>query len=368
MRAGQELTHFKLLPGEEIRTPLMVLQFWKGDRLHAQNVWRSWMLAHNLPRPGGKLPPVELAACSSHQFGEMIHANTENQKFFVDRYLKEGLKLDYWWMDAGWYFCDPVGWPKTGTWEVDTRRFPHGFREISDHAHAKDVKTIVWFEPERVHPDTWLTQNHPEWILGGKGGHFRRRVRRYTDCRRATGRPAEPRPPRGMEMARRPHRHVDHRAGHRPVSPGLQHRSVELLAGQRRRRSPGHHRNQARDRLPRLLGRAAAASSQHAHRFVRERRPSQRPGNAPPRRAPAAKRLHYRTGGQPGPHLRHRLLDALLRHRHGSNRFVHDAERDVPALYGLLRHGRKTSSTPRPAVCWASGASLPRATSATTIR
>ena len=62
IRAGQELTHFKLLPGEEVRTPLMVLQFWKGDRIRAQNVWRRWMLAHNLPRPGGKLPPPQFAA------------------------------------------------------------------------------------------------------------------------------------------------------------------------------------------------------------------------------------------------------------------------------------------------------------------
>ena len=171
VQAGQELTHFKLLPGEEVRSPMMVVQFWKGNYVRSQNMWRSWMLKHNLPRPGGKLPPVELAACSSHQFGEMCNANTESQKFFVDRYLEEGLKLDYWWMDAGWYPCDPVGWPKTGTWEVDTRRFPKGLREISDYIRTKDVKTIVWFEPERVHPDTWLTQNHPEWILGGaKGG------------------------------------------------------------------------------------------------------------------------------------------------------------------------------------------------------
>jgi alpha-galactosidase len=170
VQAGQERTHFKLLPGEEVRSPLIVLQFWKGNRVHSQNVWRSWMLKHNLPRPGGKLPPVQLAACSSHQFNEMCNASTESQKFFVDRYLEEGLQLDYWWMDAGWYPCDGVGWPKTGTWEVDTRRFPKGLREISDHARAKNVKTIVWFEPERVHADTWLTQNHPEWILGGQQG------------------------------------------------------------------------------------------------------------------------------------------------------------------------------------------------------
>lgn len=167
--AGQETTHLRLLPGEEIRTPLIVLQFWRGDWIRAQNVWRRWMLAHNLPRPGGKLPGVQMAACSSHQFGEMIHADLASQKLFVDRYLEERLPLDYWWMDAGWYPCEGQ-WPKTGTWEVDTNRFPGGLRPISDHARAKGVRTIVWFEPERVHAGTWLTENHPEWILGGKDG------------------------------------------------------------------------------------------------------------------------------------------------------------------------------------------------------
>jgi len=169
VRGGQELTHFKLLPGEEVRTPMIVLQFYRGDRIRSQNIWRRWMIAHNLPRPGGKLPPLHLAACSSHQFGEMINANTESQKLFIDRYLDEGLKLDYWWMDAGWYW-NKSGWPHTGTWEVDTKRFPGGLRVISDHARAKGVKTIVWFEPERVAGDTWLTNTHPEWILGGKSG------------------------------------------------------------------------------------------------------------------------------------------------------------------------------------------------------
>jgi alpha-galactosidase len=169
VQAGQELTHFTLHPGEEVRTPLIVLQFWKGDRRRAQNTWRRWMLAHNLPRPGGELPPAQMAACSSHQFGEMIHANEENQIFFVDRYLEEGIQLDYWWMDAGWY-VNQTGWPNTGTWEVDTQRFPRGLRAITDHAHAKGVKSIVWFEPERVTPGTWLAEHHPEWIFGGANG------------------------------------------------------------------------------------------------------------------------------------------------------------------------------------------------------
>ncbi len=170
LRAGQELTHFVLHPGEEVRTPMVVLQFYGGGRQRAQNVWRAWMLAHNTPRVNGALPLCpQLAACSSHQFGEMINANSESQKFFIDGYLGRGMKLDYWWMDAGWYW-NQNGWPNTGTWEVDTNRFPGGLRPIADHAHGKDVDIILWFEPERVTKGTWLSDNHPEWIFGGKEG------------------------------------------------------------------------------------------------------------------------------------------------------------------------------------------------------
>jgi alpha-galactosidase len=167
--AGQELTHLILHPGEEIRTPLTVLQFYRGDWIDAQNTWRRWIWAHNLPRPGGHVPAPQMAACSSHQYGEMINADEASQKMFIDRYLGEGLTLDYWWMDAGWYW-NKHGWPHVGTWEVDTNRFPNGLRAISDHAHSRGVKTIVWFEPERVAADTWLSNTHPEWIHGGAAG------------------------------------------------------------------------------------------------------------------------------------------------------------------------------------------------------
>jgi alpha-galactosidase len=171
LQAGQELTRFKLLPGEEVRSPLIVLQFWKGNWIVAQNVWRRWMMAHSMPKPGGRLPPPQLLASSSRQYDEMIKANEANQIAFIDRYLEEGITLDYWWMDAGWYVHHGGGWPRVGTWEVDTSRFPRGLRAISDYAHGKGARILVWFEPERVAAGTWLADNHPEWVLGGtKGG------------------------------------------------------------------------------------------------------------------------------------------------------------------------------------------------------
>jgi alpha-galactosidase len=171
LRAGQELTHFKLLPAEEVRSPLIVLQFWKGEWIRAQNIWRRWMMAHSMPKPGGKLPPPQFVASSSRQYDEMIKANETNQILFIDRYRAEGLNLDYWWMDAGWYVHDGGGWPHVGTWMVDSNRFPNGLRAVSDHARRNNMKTLVWFEPERVTADTWISRNHPEWVLGGaKGG------------------------------------------------------------------------------------------------------------------------------------------------------------------------------------------------------
>lgn len=171
--AGQELTRLKLHPSEEVRTPLIVLQFAdQGTWIDAQNVWRRWMIQHNIPRPGGKpLPLPMFNACSSHQFAEMTKANEKNQIEFIDSYLDKGLKLDYWWMDAGWYVgAEEKNWTWTGTWEVDRRphRFPNGLRAISDHGRRKGVKTIVWFEPERVAAGTWLATEHPEWVLGGR--------------------------------------------------------------------------------------------------------------------------------------------------------------------------------------------------------
>lgn len=169
VRAGQELTHFRLRPGEEARTPLIVLQFWKGGNwVRAQNVWRQWMREHNVPRLNGELPAPLLPASSGNQLSEMQKANEQNQKQFIDGYLAHGVQLDFWWMDAGWYaFRD--GWWNVGTWEVDRNRFPNGLRAVSDHAHEKGVKTLLWFEPERVTPGTWLYENHKEWLLGADG-------------------------------------------------------------------------------------------------------------------------------------------------------------------------------------------------------
>jgi alpha-galactosidase len=166
--AGQELTHFRLKPGEDVRSPLMALVFYQGDWITGQNVWRRWMVSHNVPRPGGKLHPPQLAEGNGRHTIEMQEANEANQIRDLNRELDHGVKLDYWWMDAGWYPFT-TGWPDVGTWETDPVRFPRGFAPISKLAHERGTKILVWFEPERVTPGTWLDKNHPEWLLQRPG-------------------------------------------------------------------------------------------------------------------------------------------------------------------------------------------------------
>jgi alpha-galactosidase len=167
VRGGQELTRFSLRPGEEARSPLIALQFWQGDRVRAQNLWRRWMLAHNLPRTrDGKLPPPILSSCSGGFFPG-IRTSEEGERQFITAFAQAGVKLDYWWTDAGWYTCSD--WPQVGTWTPDPVRYPRGFRPVSDLAHAKGMGLIVWFEPERVTPGTFLYTNNPAWLLGRDG-------------------------------------------------------------------------------------------------------------------------------------------------------------------------------------------------------
>ena len=168
VRGGQELTHFKLLPGEEVRSPLVVVQFWKGDRLRAHNVWRRWMLAHNTPHFDGKpMPPISIMCTCDFYPG--MKSNAADEIKYADAYSNAGFNFDYWWIDAGWYPCG-ADWGQVGTWEPAADRYPKGLREVADHVHAKGMKFIVWFEPERVAGGTFLAEKHPDWVLGGKQG------------------------------------------------------------------------------------------------------------------------------------------------------------------------------------------------------
>ena len=169
VRAGQEKTHLRLMPGESIRTPRMTVLSWSGDVSRAVNLWRRWYLAHILPRPNGQQMKPLLACEGPGDGAEFTAATEENQLLHIEMAKQRGIPFDVWWIDAGWYPCYDENqerqWPITGTWEPDPERFPNGLKPVSDCAARNGAALLLWFEPERVRRGTKLDIEHPEWLL-----------------------------------------------------------------------------------------------------------------------------------------------------------------------------------------------------------
>jgi alpha-galactosidase len=147
----------------------MTIMSWTGDESRAINMWRRWYLDHVLPRPDGRPLQPLLTAAATDEGEEFTAATEENQIRYMDKFAKAGFAYDVWWIDAGWYPCynqqHERKWTLTGTWEPDAERFPRGLRPVADNAAKNAAALLLWFEPERVARDTWLFNNHPEWLL-----------------------------------------------------------------------------------------------------------------------------------------------------------------------------------------------------------
>ncbi|MEN6306572.1 MAG: glycoside hydrolase family 36 protein, partial [Anaerohalosphaeraceae bacterium] len=165
VQAGMERTHLCLHPGEKIRTPAILMTFWAGDRIHAQNVFRRLIREHYSPRQNGK--PADLPLCMSVHGTYSFEATSEsNLKDFILKLKQNQCPVDYIWIDAGWYNLNGRNsWVNVGTWEPDQARYPNGMKPVVDYAHSNGYKLVLWFEPERVTKSSWLWNNHPEWIF-----------------------------------------------------------------------------------------------------------------------------------------------------------------------------------------------------------
>jgi alpha-galactosidase len=177
--AGMGTTHLSLHPGEEIRTPEVLLLSWQGDDIDAHNVLRRHILNYHTPQYYGK--PVVLPI-SHLGWGGM---KTSTSLRLIDQITREKIGFENFWMDAGWYGTDrPVDefqvfgkedwFLHAGDWRVNEVPHPDGkgLRPISDAAHAAGMKFLLWFEPERAVVGTPLTIQHPDWFIGEVTTHF----------------------------------------------------------------------------------------------------------------------------------------------------------------------------------------------------
>ena len=163
--------HFEayLLPGEEVRSPLVSLSFYDNSNpLKGFNLFRSWITDCVYPENVTKnvYTVMEVAGPLSTRTSDEI---IEILDGIDDSVYAE---TDAFWMDAGWYEYNEGWYDGVGNWTVDTKRYDNGISELSGYAKSKGLGHVLWYEPERVFPGTEFHSTgsqHEQWLIYGSG-------------------------------------------------------------------------------------------------------------------------------------------------------------------------------------------------------
>ncbi len=165
IKAKQESFKAYLLPGEEVRSPLVSLSFYSGSNpLKGFNTFRSWVSNCVYPE---NIPDT----MTMLEFSGPMHTQTAAELYAgADGFGEETYgKIDCFWMDAGWYKYNEGWHDSLGSWVANPDRFPNGIVEVSEYAAKKGCGLVLWFEPERVCRDTAFylkgTENK-NWLIG----------------------------------------------------------------------------------------------------------------------------------------------------------------------------------------------------------
>ncbi len=164
--AGMQETSISLLAGEDMRTPMIMLQFFTGDRDDGHNALRQLILKSYTPADeSGK--PIKHGVIFVSAYGGMgedaLLKTIENWK---------GTSYEYLWVDAGWYGEAPSTTMAESDWygQAGSWNFVEGYtngnaKKVTDALAEEGKGLILWFEPERVMKDTIIAKEHPEYLL-----------------------------------------------------------------------------------------------------------------------------------------------------------------------------------------------------------
>lgn len=174
--AGQSDLAAVLRPNESIRQPRVLLMPWHGERINSHVIWRRLLMFEYTPRwnaapdEKSRVKPQSLEIFGEC-FGRYYRKRPGWEKFnaqveFAHRLADAGCTS--YWFDAAWF---PLGFPNgVGNWHADPENFPGGIEALGKAVHELGLKFLLWFEPERVAPNTEIAKNHPEYVFGGERG------------------------------------------------------------------------------------------------------------------------------------------------------------------------------------------------------
>ena len=172
--AGMPGLDVKLRPGEEISSPSILLGCFRGELCQGSNLLRRLIRDQYAPLVGKErlvAPPLY-----STWFDVGAELDEKIAKALVDAAAAIGQEI--FLVDAGWYKGTPTAsyadmrstWEaisgSLGNWEEgeELKRFPSGLAALADYVRGKGMQMGLWFEPERVGPQSLLAKQHPDWV------------------------------------------------------------------------------------------------------------------------------------------------------------------------------------------------------------
>ena len=175
IQGGMPDLRSRLAPGEMISGPRVLIGAFQGGLANGTNALRRLIRDQVAPSVGGQRLVAPILYTTWFDIGAELDEKLANT--LVDAAAEVGMEV--FLVDAGWYkgtpshaYTDMAGtWPaisnSLGNWELgeETSRFPSGLKALADHVRAKGMQFGLWFEPERVGPDSVLAREQPDWVM-----------------------------------------------------------------------------------------------------------------------------------------------------------------------------------------------------------
>jgi hypothetical protein len=162
-------TRSRTEPGGTFRYPTCFVGTYRGQVDDGCNRLHRWVEKHLRPPMSWLVPMLGNNTWSPREI--RFDINETKARAMIDDCHDLGIEL--FEVDAGWYTT-------AGDWNVDTKKFPNGIRQLSEYAHSRGIKFGLWVAwahgtthrdggPNVLSPfnpiqKPWFTQDYPaDW-------------------------------------------------------------------------------------------------------------------------------------------------------------------------------------------------------------
>ena len=169
--AGVDMTTgpYTLDPGVTFTTPRAILVWSEKGRGEVSREFHRWAHRHLMPH-GYDLHPVLLNSWEGSYFS-FTEQTLLDMMDGVKEMGGEMFVLDDGWFGRGKHARDEVNKATAGLgdWCVNVAKLPHGLGWLADEAAKRGLQFGLWIEPEMANTNSWLYEEHPDWILREEG-------------------------------------------------------------------------------------------------------------------------------------------------------------------------------------------------------